>query len=90
MPEAYRFRLPDGQTFQGTDLAAIKRAHPEAVITHGLEADNTGDLTVPVAYAGKQPGERAKPAADPPAAAEAPADAASAKAGGKAARGKQG
>lgn len=85
---AYRVRTEDGQEFQGTDLAALKRAHPTGTITHVLEADNNGDLTVPVAYTGKQPNERRGRAETEAEAAAAPAEVPAADA--PAARGKKG
>jgi hypothetical protein len=43
MPEhKYRFRLPDGQTFEGTDLRKIRKAHPEARIIGRIDFDAHG------------------------------------------------
>lgn len=38
----YRFRLPTGEVYEGESKAAIRRAHPQAVITHKIVMDELG------------------------------------------------
>lgn len=55
----YRFRLPDGQTYESTNTPAqIRKAHPGAVITHRIDFDGVGNpLLIP--FAGKMDAEDA-------------------------------
>lgn len=58
----YRFRLADGQTHETTmSVAALRRAYPDAVITHRVEELPNGEAAL-------QPytSEKAMPTQEPP------------------------
>lgn len=52
----YVFRLPNGAVHQGSDLAYIKREHPQAVITNRVTLDALGQAEFHP-YSGQQPFE---------------------------------
>lgn len=65
MPQKHRFRLPDGQTFESDrGPAAIRRAYPDAVITHRVEDDGFGQAIL-VPYEGKASAEPAATEEEP-------------------------
>jgi hypothetical protein len=68
----YRFMLPDGQIHESeAGLAAIRRAHPAARVTHRVQLDEGGRFLRLVPFTGKQPGEEDEESEE-----SAPADAA--------------
>ncbi len=53
----YRFRLPNGEEYESTMTpAAIRKAHPEAVITHRVTVLDNGEAEMHV-YGGQQTSE---------------------------------
>lgn len=75
MPDyRYQFRLPDGQEFQGgpgKTPAAIKKVHPEAVITNRVEIGEGREVVATTPYTAPQ-GKAAKADADAPDDADTP------------------
>ena len=62
MAERYRFTLSDGRTHESdAGLAAIRRTHPQARITHRILLDEQGH------FAGSEPfrGKSAEPKSEP-------------------------
>ena len=64
MPERYRFTVPDGQTHESdAGLAAIRKAHPDAQITHRILLDGDGKFTGTEPFRGKSAEPKAVDAA---------------------------
>ena len=54
MAERYRFTLPDGRTHESdAGLAAIRKAHPSARITHRILLDEAGHFAGSESFRGK-------------------------------------
>ena len=54
MAERYRFTLPDGRTHESdAGLAAIRKAHPQARITHRILLDEAGHFVGSEPFRGK-------------------------------------